>query len=304
MAVLHKVDLNRVAIFKRVVELGSFSKTALEFSLPKSNISRHVSLLEQEIGVQLIYRTTRQLQLTDQGKRFYAETKDSVAQLKFTIEQVNQSKEKISGKIRITAPEDFGISTLAPLVEEFHKLYPEIELECHFSGDAKDLVKEAIDVAIRAGAPRDSSYKMKKVGTIKLILVATPSLVEKYRMQIDNKDLLSVPTLNFTKMKKKNQWTCDSKSHTQQSLQIRPFFSTDNFNVLKSLALLSQGISLMPDIFCKDDIAEGRLVRVYKDLSMDGGTLQILTPDLQQKSPRTQAFINFISKKLIDLMNS
>ena len=122
------VNLNRIQLFLEIVRVGSITKTAELFNLQKSKVSRDLALLEQELGTQLIYRTTRQFNLTIEGQKFYDRANVSIQTLLEAVSEASFEAKTIAGHISITCPEDIGELILIPLLEEFSKLYPKIKI--------------------------------------------------------------------------------------------------------------------------------------------------------------------------------
>src|SRR5207253_8088426 len=160
---MSSIDLNQILIFIKVVETGSFTKAAELLKQPKSRISRRLAALEKSLGTQLIYRTTRQMQLTETGKDYFRRCSPLIQDLENANNAMTTHAEEISGVLRITAPEDYGKMILAPLIDDFIKKHPKVKAEVILSGAYLDLVQESIDIAIRIGNLKDASMKSKRV---------------------------------------------------------------------------------------------------------------------------------------------
>ena len=148
------VDLNRVAVFLRVVELQSFTAAAEALGLPKSSVSRNVARLEESLGVQLLQRTTRAVQLTDAGRLYFEEASRALGALEQAQATLSQLDSRPQGAVRITAPADLGSHVLAPLAARFARRTPGITLEFILTGRLVNLVEEGVDLAVRAGPLR------------------------------------------------------------------------------------------------------------------------------------------------------
>ena len=169
---MEQLDLNQIQTFVKLAQAGSFTKAAQILRQPKSRVSRRLAALEKELGVQLIYRTTRQFQLTETGRAFYEKAQGLIAGLEALSAEVSDTTTQIAGVIRITASDDMGVKYLPPILDEFSRLHPQIQFDVVLTQSYVDLVKESIDVALRIGHLKDSSLRAKKVGSLKNIFIA------------------------------------------------------------------------------------------------------------------------------------
>jgi DNA-binding transcriptional LysR family regulator len=144
---MEQLDLNQVRTFVRLVQAGSFTKAAEVLRQPKSRISRRLAALECDLGIQLIYRTTRQFQLTEAGRAYFERCRGLVEGLESLSAEMSETTADISGLIKITASDDMGVTILPEVLNEFTKMHPRIRFELFLSQAYVDLVKESVDVA-------------------------------------------------------------------------------------------------------------------------------------------------------------
>ena len=149
-------QLQDMALFTLVVELGSFTAAAKRAGLPKSSVSQRISHLEQQLGLRLLARTTRQLSLTFAGERYLVHCQEMIQASERAHQSLQMLKDSPSGRIRITAPAGLAITLLAPVVTDFQQLYPEVSVEVYVSDTMADLVASGFDIGIRTGKPQDS----------------------------------------------------------------------------------------------------------------------------------------------------
>ena len=168
------MDLNLVTAFVRVVEQQSFTSAAKALGLPKSSVSRRVTELEEELGVQLLHRTTRKLALTEAGRSYFEQAERALTELQAAAESATGMDTEARGIVRVTAPVDIGVMGLADIVTEFVRAYPDIHVELSLSSKVVDLVAEGFDIGIRAGKSRDASLVSRRVGNSALGLYASP----------------------------------------------------------------------------------------------------------------------------------
>lgn len=293
---MEQLDLNQVRTFVKIVQAGSFTKAAVILRQPKSRVSRRLAALEKDLGIQLIYRTTRQFQLTEVGRQFYERSRNLIEGLETLSNEVSETTAEVSGVLRITASDDMGIKYLAPILEEFTQLYPLIRFEVFLTQAYVDLVKESMDVAIRIGILKDSSLKAKKVGSIKSIFVATPGFLERYGQVDDLEQFSQVPYLGMgTASKVEALRDSDSKKFT---LKTNSVFSANNPAMLLTMALTGRGVAFIPEFLCREHIRTGRLVHVLKNLRSQEVPVSLVTPDQKEVPLKLRKFLELAHKKL------
>ncbi len=170
------MDLNRAAVFVRVVETGGFTRAAEAIGVPASSVSRSVSKLETELGVTLLERTTRHVALTDAGRAFFERARDALVGLDEATDLALDAAREAHGVVRIAMPPDFGAQTGA-LFAAFAARYPRIRLELTFTPRGPELVGDLVDIAVAIGRLPDSALVAKKLGTATHRLYAAPSYI-------------------------------------------------------------------------------------------------------------------------------
>lgn len=297
------IDLNRLRIFKEVVQSGSFSKAALNLRQPKSRISRQISALEKDLGIQLIYRTTRQFQLTAAGNDLFVQASPLLNQLRNTLDQVRTASEELSGSIRLSVPDDIGLSMMGLVCKEFLSLHPKIRIDLHVGNMLVDLIRDSFDLVVRIGKVRDSTMIQKKLGNVGLSFVASPGLLKKYPAIRDMQDLLDLPFLAFSSQNNRSLLVKVRKEAKTVSLPLSPIFSANNFFVLRELALADVGFTVVPPFIAKDFIKAGSLMPLLAGWQTDGGPVQILMPQQKEVPTRIKRFVEFLSDRLTDYLH-
>jgi DNA-binding transcriptional LysR family regulator len=173
------IDLNRIAIFVRVVEAASFTAAAAALGVPTSSASRAVARLEAELGVRLLNRTTRKLSLTDEGRPFFQRMQAVIAETEEATQQAAGFAREPRGPVRVTAPLDLGLQVLPAIVRRIIERYPGIVVELVLTSRRVDLVEEDIDLAIRGGHLPDSSLVARKITATDLGIFAAPSYLQR-----------------------------------------------------------------------------------------------------------------------------
>lgn len=296
------IDLNRLRVFKEVVQSGSFSKAALNLRQPKSRVSRHISALEKDLGIQLIYRTTRQFQLTTAGTDLFLQSSPLLNQLRNTLDQVRSGSEELSGSIRVSVPDDIGISLMGQVTKDFLRLHPLIRIDLHVGNLLVDLIRDSFDLVVRVGKVRDSTMIQKKLGSVGLTFVASPALIQKHDRIINFQDLTNLPFLAFSSQNTRSLMIKIRKDNKTQSLSLNPIFSSNNFFVLRELALADVGFTALPPYIAKDFIKSGALIPILPDWQTEGGPIQILMPQQKEVPLRIKRFVEFLSERLTEYL--
>ena len=291
-------DLNKLEIFKEVVIAGSFTKAAKTLKQPKSRISRQIASLERDLGVQLIYRTTRQFQLTQTGQELYERIFPILTELNNTLDNLNSEAQEVSGVIKLTVADDIGSELMGKICREFMDLYPKVQIGLHTGNQVVDLVKDSIDVAIRISKTKDSTMSQKKLGSVEMVFVLSPALYKKYDLR-KLEDLEKIPFMAFESLTLRPQVLKVSNTKETRTLKFKPIFGSNNFLVLRSMALQDAGLVQIPSFLAQNYIQRGELIQVFKEWKTEGTPIQILYPQQKEMPLRIRKFIDFIAPKLM-----
>ena len=305
------MDFNKVAVFVRVIDLGSLTKAAAFLHQPKSRVSRNIAALERELGVALLYRTTRQFSATEAGRALYQRCRQHVYELEAATQSLKETSDEVSGLLKITAAEDMGSMFLGPLIAELKILHPKITTEVLLSNDTVDLVKEGIDLAIRIGELEDTGLKARAIGHIEFIFVASPAYLKKSRKLENLTDLATHPALVFNPESEGPYWLVTanararvqtSKAHAAKIQEERVYYQAhcraNSPRILLELALAGQGIALIPQFLCVDAFKAGTLKRVLPSHCTRPVPIQFVWPGQRELSPKVRAFIDLGIKRL------
>lgn len=293
-----EVDLNKLRIFREVALAGSFSQAALNLNWPKSRISRTISSLEKDLGTQLIYRTTRQFHLTEAGHELFTRISPLMVELKNSLDSVSDDKKESSQLIKITAPEDIATELLGKICHDFIKKHPKVDIGLNASNSVIDLVKESIDIAIRVGKVKDSTMIQKRIGKIERVLVMGPELFKRYQPK-RLEDLSSIPFLAFDTSNLRSYKIKLTNGKESKTIKVNSNFGSNNFFVLRSMALQNNGLALIPEFLAKNYIKEGKLIQVCPSWRAEGLPIQILLPYQKEIPKKIRALVNFMAEKLI-----
>jgi DNA-binding transcriptional LysR family regulator len=262
------IDLNSLAIFATVVDANSFSEAARRLKMPVSTVSRRIAELEDQLGVRLLERSTRNLRLTDVGSEVLDQARRSV-EVSEAIDNIASNRlSNISGLLRLSAPPSISDTMLQPLVGAFHASYPDVRVEIFVTDRYVDHIAEGIDLVFRigAGAERDSSLVAKKIMTYRHRLLASPAYLGKAKPPEKPQDLLAHRLLAFTYFKTENSWTFHHvNGKEKETLSFLPHLSMNDFTGLASALVAGGGIGDLPPVVQPGLVRDGRLIEVMPE---------------------------------------
>ncbi|UTM59417.1 LysR family transcriptional regulator [Photobacterium sp. CCB-ST2H9] len=285
--------LNDMALFVEVANVMSFRKAAEIIGVPNSTLSRRISTLEQEIGLRLLHRTTRKLELTEAGKLYYERCKRIVAEAKLAHEQLGDMLEHPSGLIRASLPVDFAVTFLAPLMPEFMRRYPDITFEFDLTSRKVDMVTEHFDVAIRIGEQESSNLIARKLASLKGQLYASPGYLDRFGEPATPAELTQHECLHILKT---DTWQMSDGSETID-VPVSSKFILNNIGMIRRLATLDLGIILMPEEIVAEDLKAGRLRRLLPGWQGAPTPIYAMT-ETRLLPAKTRCFIEYVRECL------
>lgn len=292
-------DLNGALVLVRVVQAGSFRAAAERLGMPKTTVSRKVSELEAQLGVQLLQRTTRKLSLTDAGLAFVEEAEAAIARLEAAQEAVTELQREPRGRLRITTAVSIGELFLAPVLTPFLEAFPAVEVVLLLSDRLVDLVEERFDVAIRAGHLRDSGLIARRIGSASDRVVASPDYLARHGTPQRPSDLASHACLRFSRsgMEARSNWSFGAGTRSSE-VQVSGRLVSDDWVVLRTAAEQGLGIARLPGLLAHEAIQAGRLVPLLDDQAPPPTPLHLVLPGGTRLPARTRAFIDFVQPRL------
>jgi len=271
------VDLNRITVFVRVVEAGSFTGAAAVLGLRKSSASRSVAALEADLGIRLLQRTTRKLSLTDAGRAFYDRARDALAGLDEARNAVSSLGAAPRGLVRITAPVDLA-ADLAAVTTVFLRAHPDVRVETLLTARYVDLVKEGFDLAIRAGSLADSSLLARKLGESEFGLFASPAYLDAAGRPRRLADLARHECVLYRAGSATARWRL-SGPRGDEEVSVRGRVDTDELAFVRAMVLAGFGIALLPvSTMIRPLVASGVLERVLPRYALRGAVVHIVWP--------------------------
>jgi len=291
--------LKCMAVFVRVVELGSFAAVAEPFGMTAPMIGRHVRALEDRLGTQLLNRTTRRHSLTEAGRIYYERSKAILAELEAADESVALMRSVPRGVLKIGAPAIFGSACLAPALPDYLAANPEVRVEMTLNNRVLDLLEEGYDVVIRTGTLPDSGLIARSLAPYKLIACATPEYLAQYGTPSHPKDLVAHSCLGFHPGAAFDTWSFTGQGPNDKiiSVQVTGPMSTNSGQALREAALGGVGIVLQAEALLLSDLAAGRLVKVLEHYPPRALRLSALYSPTRTITPKLRSFLDFLTTK-------
>jgi Transcriptional regulator len=290
------VDLNEIAVFVRVVQAGSFNKAALLLNMPNSTVSAKISSLEERLGVSLLHRTTRKLNITQAGQNFYDKCLLGIEELKNAEEEVTLSQKEPQGTLTITAPAVLGASILPDTIFQYSKKFPKVRIELLLQDRRVDIIAEGVDLAIRAGTLQDSTLIAKKIGNTCFAPYATTSYLKSHESITHPKDLREHCCLQFAPLGKEKWQLVNQKGKQKVQVPMNGQIVADDLNFIKDLCLAGKGIALLPTFMCGPDVRKNKVMRVLPDWHTEMTPLHFVYPKQKFSNPKLQHFIETASE--------
>lgn len=294
----HNIDLNRTYLFIKIIEAGNISKAAELLNEPKAKLSRNLALLEEELGVQLVYRTTRQFKLTEAGMSYYQNSKEHIDALVQASSYLQDNEEEVSGLLRITAPDDIGVHVVTKIINEFSTIYPNVTFELIYTNELLDLVKLGVDVAFRVGHLKDSTMIQKKIANIEFFLASSPKYLHRHDAISDIDQLGQHQTIGFLPIESTG-WKISSKTK-KKTLKLKHRITANNFLVIRDLIKDGHGIGYLPKFLCQSQMASGEIVQILKQWGEEGSPLHLAVPHQKKISRKVRTFMDFASKRALE----
>lgn len=289
--------LNDMALFVEVVRANSFRKAAEALGMPNSTLSRRISLLEDSIGLRLLHRTTRKIELTEAGQLYYGRSKRIVEEARIAHEELGDMVARPTGVLRVSLPVDFATTYVAPLLPEFAQRYPGITFDMDLTPRNVDLVGEPFDLAIRMGVPEGTGLITRVVARVSSQLYASPTYIEAngeplHPSELEHHQCLSIATMPT--------WTMHT-SNEKASVRVSSNYRTNSVAMIRKLASLDLGVVFLPQRIVVDELAAGKLKPVLPEWIGEPGPVYAVT-ETRLLPAKTQRFIEFLREKLRDVV--
>lgn len=290
--------LSAMRTFRTVVETGGFSAAARRLGLSKAAVSKQVAELEAHFGTALLHRTTRRINATDAGRRYFENCIRLLDELSDVEAEVRNSQAEPSGRLRISAPVNFGNAVLGPVICAIAQRYPKLEMQVELNDRFVDLIEEGFDVAlrIRTNLP-DSSLIARRLCKITRSVCAAPSYLKRMGTPKTPEDLRNHACLIYTFSTSPYDWKFMAGNKTV-TVRVTGKVQSNNGQFLMSFLHAGAGIAFLPDFTVGEDIRAGRLKPVLENYQAEPHDLYLVYPANRHQSPKLRAFMDMAAQHL------
>jgi DNA-binding transcriptional LysR family regulator len=303
-----KTSTDELLAFVTVIDSGSITAAAEKLHQTVSGVSRALTRLETKLDVALVRRTTRRLQLTDEGELFLTRARAILAAMEDAEESVARRRKRPSGRLRVDAASPFMLHCIAPQMKAFSALYPEIRLELTSNERIVDLLEQKVDIAIRIGALQDSTLHARALGSSKLRIIASPAYLEEQGVPLSVDALRGHRLIGFTAPELLNRWplhpphasaAAARSGMDDDRLKVEPSIAASSGETIRQLALEHWGIACLADYLIASDVREGRLVPILEDQLIDERQpVNAVFYRSAALASRVRCFLDFIAPRL------
>lgn len=289
--------LDAMQLFVRVAELGSFSAAAQQINVARSVVTRQIAALERHLGVKLMARSTRRLSLTSAGTAYLEKCRVILNLVEAAETGVAEERQTPRGPIRIGAPLSYGLKRLAPLLLDFAQANPEVSLDMDYTDRRVNLIEEGIDLSIRVTARLDPATVARRIGSSRLIVVASPDYLARHGAPLRPQDIAHHECLGYTAVASSPSWVFIVDGQAL-AIPLRARVTANNGDILAEAAARGMGLTCQPDFILDDWLADGRLLPVLTDFPMPELGVYAVLPGNRHVPHRVRVLMDWLAEKL------
>ena len=291
-------QLKSMVVFAQVVEQGNLTAAAKHIGLSRAVVSYHIKKLESQIGVKLLNRTTRAIALTEAGTEYYQSCRIIAEQAALANQQMENLKNEPEGLLKITCPVNAGLQMLVPALNDFHRLYPKIELDVMLTDEVVNIMKEGIDLAIRGAPLPDSGLQASKLSTLPTCLCGSPSYFKKHGRPTTPTELEQHAWVIY----KLTSGAIElSKGGRSYSVAVKGGISTNNAAARTAFVEGGHGLGRIPLYDARPKIQAGLLELVLDDYQLDNIEIYGVFPPGSAGSKKLRLLIDFLKDYFVKI---
>jgi DNA-binding transcriptional LysR family regulator len=292
-------QIERVRVFLEVAERRSFAAAARALRLSRTIATRYVGELEDELGAQLLIRTTRRVSLTVVGEQYFTRMGPLVAELDRANDLARAQQNALSGTLRVSAPLSLGLRFLPAATTRFLDLHPQVELSLNLTDVFVDVLGEEFDMVLRiSGPPSDKSTIWRKICVVPRLIVASPGYLAKAGAPRVPADLARHACLGYTPSNGGDRWALhNAATGEDEAVQMNLRFACDNGDLVGELAARGEGLALLPHFIVEKHLREGALVPILTRWRPPEIWLTALYPPYEALPAKVEAFTRLVEAK-------
>ncbi|MGU7771632.1 LysR family transcriptional regulator [Burkholderia sp. MR1-5-21] len=292
------MDAHSLALFVDIVEAGNLSLAARNMKMSRANISYHLTQLEKSVGMQLMRRTTRRVELTEVGQRLYNHGRVIRDEVLAARESVATLGKGLHGSVRLSLPTGFGHMVMSSWLIEFKRSYPDISLDLLFDNRVDDLLREEVDVAVRVMSEPPQQMVAVELAQVRYVTCASFEYAREHAMPSCLEDLSNVPLITSA-VTGRDLRVSAYQGEERRELTLHPTLASENFQFLREAILAGLGVGLVPDYVVEQDATDGRVVTALHNwrLSVFGTRMFLLRMPGRYQTLATRTLIDFVVQK-------
>jgi DNA-binding transcriptional LysR family regulator len=288
-------DLESIAVFVTVAKSASFSEAARELGFSPSAVSKRIARLEAQLGVSLLSRTTRKVQLTEAGEEYFERCSGGLTTIAEADEVMARFGEMPQGMLRAKVPQAFGRLHIAPHIPAFLAKHPQISIDLRYGRLRGEQLQERIDVVIASSDPPNVNLAVKTLTRITRVTCAAPSYIARAGKPASVRDLSNHNCLIFSGSDTvENEWVLRGRG-TIQRVRVAGRFRTNDAETMHSAVLGGLGIAHMPTFLVGPDLSSGRLIPIFRDANnSQSASMKVYFPRAKDSPPKIRVFVDFL----------
>ena len=290
-------NLKRLTYFVAVVETGSFTAAAERLGITKAVVSQQVARLESEFRTSLLVRTTRKVQPTESGQAFYLRCAMILREAEEAFDELAEGSTEPSGTLRLTAPFDYGVGVVVPVIATFMQRYPGCKVDAILSDQTLDIMNGNIELAIRVGWLAETGLQARKIGTFRQVLVAAPAMGARVAQFTRPEDIANLPFVANSALRDPLRWDFALNDTERQVVNVQASIFLDATLAVREAVFHGAGLSVLPDYAVADDIAAGRLIEVLPRWRLSSGGIHAVFPATRFRPTKVRAFVDLLAER-------
>jgi len=287
--------LDNILAFAKIAEFESISKAARSLGVPISTVSRRLSVLESELGVALVRRTTRRITLTPQGTDYYTRCLAPLATLQEAERALKQTQKRPEGALKLSVPMILGQPSFMDFLSRFSKAHAAIRIDLYITNQYLNLVADNIDIAIRFGEQQDSSVVASKIGSSVRYIVATPEYLKGRKLPSEPLDLAAYDCVTFNGKNNEADWELVS-GRRKVRVRVGGPISSRDCQSTSAFVLRGHGVGLIESSYCDQPLMRGELVRLLPRWTSPRIPVFAVYPSRKFLPPRVSAFVEALGR--------
>ena len=296
--------LEAMSVFAAIVDGGSLSEAGRRLNTPLATVSRKLADLEAHLKTRLITRSTRKLVLTDAGRDYLDACRKILEQVDEAERAASGAYAKVKGQLVVAAPIVFGRLHVVPVAAAFLELHPEVDIQLRLGDRNVNLIEEHVDVALRIGALPDSNLVATQVGTIRRVVCASPTYLERRGTPQSLGDLAAHGCITFDGLEAATSWTFVDPGGQKRPARVRSRMTVSTADAAIEASILGLGLTRVLSYQVADALQDGRLVRVLIDEEAPAVPASLIYPGQGRLPMKTRAFIDFAVGRLRDRLSA